>query len=78
MDVLVGWDVDDRRIEYVMASQNGYPHNKLPESINAATPMEGMAYYEQDHLLSLLSRVNYDLTINIMYQPISVEMEAHV
>ena len=22
--------------------------------------MEGIAYYEQDHLLSLLSRVNYD------------------
>ena len=60
LDVLVGWDVDDRRVEYVMASQTGYPHNKLPESINAATPMEGIAYYEQDHLLSLLSRVNYD------------------
>ena len=66
LDVLVGWDVDDRRIEYVMASQNGYPHNKLPESINAATPMEGMAYYEQDHLLSLLSRVNYDFDNKIL------------
>ena len=60
LDVLAGWDVDDRRVEYVMASQNGYPHNKLPESINAASPMEGSAYYEQDHLLSFLSRVNYD------------------
>lgn len=60
LDVLAGWDVDDRRVEYVMASQNGYPHNKLPESINAASPMEGTAYYEQDHLLSFLSRVNYD------------------
>lgn len=60
LDVLAGWDVDDRRVEYVMASQTGYPHNKLPESINAASPMEGTAYYEQDHLLSFLSRVNYD------------------
>lgn len=60
LDVLAGWDVDDRRVEYVMASQNGYPHNKLPESINAASPMKGSAYYEQDHLLSFLSRVNYD------------------
>ena len=60
LDVLVGWDVDDRRTEYVFASQTGYPHNKLPESINASSPMEGTAYYTEDHLLSLLSRVNYD------------------
>ena len=38
--------------------------------------MEGIAYYEQDHLLSLLSRVNYDFDNNIMFQPISVVMEA--
>ena len=60
LDALVGWDVDDRRTEYVFATSSGYPHDKLPESINAATPLEGSSYYTEDHLLSLLSRVNYD------------------
>ncbi|CDA86180.1 tonB-dependent receptor plug domain protein [Bacteroides sp. CAG:754] len=60
LDALIGWDVDDRRTEYVFATSSGYPHDKLPESINAATPEEGSAYYTEDHLLSLLSRVNYD------------------
>ena len=60
LDALVGWDVDDRRTEYVFATSSGYPHDKLPESINAATPQEGSSYYTEDHLLSLLSRVNYD------------------
>ena len=60
LDALIGWDVDDRRTEYVFATSSGYPHNKLPESINAATPEEGSSYYTEDHLLSLLSRINYD------------------
>ena len=60
LDALVGWDVDDRKKEAVRAASTGYPHDKLPESVNASTPAEGMAYYTEDHLLSLLSRVNYD------------------
>ena len=60
LDALIGWDVDDRRTEYVFATSTGYPHNKLPESINASTPEEGFSYYTEDHLLSLLSRINYD------------------
>ena len=60
VDALIGWDIDDRRKEYVLATASGYPHDKLPESINASTPLEGFSYYTEDHLLSLLSRVNYD------------------
>ena len=60
LDVLVGWDVDDRSTEYTIASSSGFPHDKLTESINASTPMEGYHFTEEDHLLSFLSRINYD------------------
>ena len=60
LDVLVGWDVDDRREQYVQAVGSNYPHNKLPELENSSKPMTVSSSYKEDHLLSLLSRVNYD------------------
>ena len=60
LDVLLGWDVDDRREQYVQAVGSNYPHDKLPELGNASNPMTAASGYEEDHLLSMLSRVNYD------------------
>ena len=57
LDALIGWDVDDRRTEYVFATSSGYPHDKLPESINAATPEEGSAYYTEAVIYFLCCRV---------------------
>lgn len=60
IDVLAGWDVDDRRVQYIQALGSGYPHDKLPELINTSTPMGASSWYTEDHLLSFLSRINYD------------------
>ena len=37
-----------------------YPHDKLPELGNTSEPMTASSGYSEDHLLSLLSRINYD------------------
>lgn len=60
LDVLLGWDVDDRREQYVLAMGSNYPHDKLPELENSAVALAASSGYKEDHLLSLLSRVNYD------------------
>ena len=60
LDVLLGWDVDDRSKRYTQAVGKEYPHDKLPELENAAKPQTAASGYTNDNLLSLLSRVNYD------------------
>ena len=60
LDALIGWDVDDRREQYVLAMGTNYAHDKLPELENSSVPTGASSGYTQDHLLSLLSRVNYD------------------
>ena len=60
LDVLLGWDVDDRKEQFVQAVGANYPHDKLPELGNTSEPMTASSGYSEDHLLSLLSRINYD------------------
>ena len=60
LDVLVGWDIDDKKDTYVQAVGKGYSTDLLPELENSATPMTAASGYSRDRLLSLLSRVNYD------------------
>ena len=60
LDVLVGWDVDDRKQKFIQAVGSGYPNNRLPELINTSKPMTASSWVDEDHLLSMLSRINYD------------------
>ena len=60
LDVLVGWDVDDRKQKFIQAVGAGYPNNRLPELINTSKPMTAASWVDEDHLLSMLSRINYD------------------
>lgn len=78
VDALIGWDIDDRRKEYVLATASGYPHDKLPESINASTPLEGF-HIIQKTIYCLYFHVSIMImTINIISRLTIVEMAAHV
>ncbi|MEJ8763665.1 TonB-dependent receptor [Phocaeicola sp. HCN-40430] len=59
-DVLAGWDLDMRHREYVQAVNQNYPTDKLPEMTNASNPQVASSGYDNDRMLSFLSRVNYD------------------
>ncbi|MDL2231531.1 TonB-dependent receptor [Porphyromonadaceae bacterium OttesenSCG-928-L07] len=60
LDLLVGWDVDDKQKRYTQAAGKNYSGIKLPELINSSVPTGASSLYYDDHLYSLLSRVNYD------------------
>lgn len=60
VDVLIGWDVDDKKETYVEAVGKGYSTDLLPELENSSTPMTASSGYSRDRLLSVLSRFNYD------------------
>lgn len=51
LDVLLGWDVDDRKEQFVQAVGANYPHDKLPELGNTSEPMTASSGYSEDHLL---------------------------
>lgn len=59
LDLLAGWEVDDRTIKYVQAKGTNYPGDKLPELENAATPALAASGITNDRLLSFLARVGY-------------------
>lgn len=59
LDMLAGWEVDDRTIKYTQAKGTNYPGDKLSELENAATPALVASGVTNDRLLSLLARVGY-------------------
>ena len=48
LDVLLGWDVDDRKEQFVQAVGANYPHDKLPELGNTSEPMTASSGYSED------------------------------
>ncbi len=60
LDVLVGWDVNQKREKVVQAVGRNYATDKLPELANTSEPMTAYSNVDNDHLFSLLSRLNYD------------------
>lgn len=60
LDLLVGWDVDDRNKKYLQATGKNYPNDKLPEMENSTIPNLAASGYTDDNLLAFLSRASYD------------------
>ena len=60
LEVLAGWDVDDRTKKYLQAKGTNYPGDELSELENAAVAALVGSGRSNDRLLSLLGRVNYD------------------
>lgn len=60
LEVLAGWEVDDRMKKYTQAKGTDYPGDRLPELENAAVAALVASGKTDDRLLSFLSRLNYD------------------
>ncbi len=58
-DVLLGWDVDDNRSNYLYAAAKGFASPKLWEMAAAAEPMGASANHTDDRIVSFFGRLNY-------------------
>lgn len=77
-DVLAGYEIDEQYSDYL----SGYATNFATydkTAISNGMKVESVGGYDQKtRLVSYLSRANYDFKINIIWEQVSVQMEAHV
>ncbi|NDV77375.1 TonB-dependent receptor [Dysgonomonas sp. 511] len=59
-DVLIGWDVEKRVEDMIQAVGQGYASSQVYELAGAATPTGAYSVKDNDRILSVLSRLNYN------------------